>query len=165
MHSKRVKLFLLAGAVTCGMVASRWAATQEMAEAPWHFPAPRHLDRETRAELDARMGRHGETMSRLVKSVVLLDRSRITLLAGRIADEEVWGGGKRSGRLSLPSELAAEETKLSAAARALAVAAAQSPDDQVLAEKFAVVTSTCVTCHSVYLYGEPRRHPLAPPVR
>lgn len=162
MRSKVEKVLVLVGAVVCGLALSRFAATQEGVDTPWHLPTPKHLDRETRAELDARMGQHGETMSRLVKSVVLLDRPRITLLAGRIADEEVWRAGKKGGRLPLPSGLAAEETKLSLAARALASAAAQSPDDQVLAEKFAVVTSTCVTCHSVYLFGEPRRRSIAP---
>lgn len=120
---------------------------------PDHIPSP------TRTELAARMGQHGETMSGLVRAVVLLDRPAIRTLAGRIADEEILaqtGKPRRDRRpLPLPREFPAEQTRLSLAARDLAVAAKEGTDDRALAERFAALTSTCVTCHSVYLHGRP----------
>ena len=127
---------------------------------------PDHLTSETKAELDSRMGQHGETMSNLLRSVVLLDRPRIRVLAGRIADEEVIARTSASmperKPLALPKEFSAEQTKLSVAARELAVAANDGVDDRGLAERFAAVTSTCVTCHSVYLHGRPDPRPFGP---
>jgi hypothetical protein len=111
------------------------------------------------------MSQHGQTMSNLVRAVVLLDRPQVRVLATRIADEEVVaqaGSSKKDrGPLPLPRELFAEQTKLSQAARALALAAAGG-DDRALAERFAAVTGTCVTCHSVYLHGRPDPGPPSP---
>jgi len=126
--------------------------------------APDHVTAETRAELDGRMARHGAVMSNLVRAVVLLDRPTIRVLAGRIADEEVVAHAARSPHapapLSLPREFFVEQTKLANAARDLSVAAADGADDHVLAERFATVTTTCVSCHSSYLHGQPVRDPL-----
>jgi len=111
------------------------------------------------------MGRHGETMSNLVRSVVLLDRPTIRMLSGRIADEETIA---RSGtsvrerrRLLLPPEFFAEQTTLAVAARELAVAA-DTGDDRTLADRFSALTHTCVSCHSVYLHGRPDPRPFGP---
>jgi len=125
------------------------------------LPAPDHVSQETRTELKARMARHGETMSSLVRSVVLLDRPTIRILANRIADEEIvarvgTGGPKRP---PLPPEFFAAQDELSASARQLAVAAKQGGDDRAIADGFAAVTRTCVTCHSAYLHGRPEPSP------
>jgi hypothetical protein len=131
------------------------------AEAPapaQRLPAPDHLSPQLRTELQARMARHGETMSSLVRSVVLLDRPTIRVLAGRIADEEVIaraGGAGETKRPPLPREFFAAQDDLSASARELAAAAKQGGDDKLIAERFAAVTRTCVTCHSAYLHGRP----------
>lgn len=128
---------------------------------------PEHIPSDTRTELTARMGQHGVTMSSLVRAVVLLDRPTIRTLAGRIADEEILaqtGKPRRDRRpLPLPPEFPAEQTRLSLAARDLAVAAKDGGDDRALAERFAALTSACVTCHSVYLHGRPEPGPLGPP--
>ena len=129
------------------------------------LPAPEHVPSETRAEVRARMGRHGETMSNLVRSVVLLDRPTIRGLATRIADEEMIALTDKAirdkRRLNLPQEFFAEQSSLSAAARALA-AAAEAADDAALADQFSALTRTCVGCHSVYLHGRPTPQPPAP---
>jgi hypothetical protein len=134
-----------------------------------HLRAPEHVTPQTRAELEARMSRHGEVMSNLVRAVVLLDRPTIRVLAGRIADEEVIarvGSPPREPKpLPLPREFFTEQTKLATAARALAVATVEGGDDRILAERFAAVTSTCVSCHSVYLHGRPDPHPFGPKQR
>ena len=130
-----------------------------------HLSAPEHVTAETRAELDARMGRHAEVMSNLVRAVVLLDRPTIRVLASRIADEEVIAHTDKSAPerlLNLPPEFLGEQTALATASRALAVSAADRGDDQILAQRFAEVTTTCVGCHSVYLHGRPDPRPFGP---
>jgi hypothetical protein len=115
------------------------------------------VSRETRAEIQARMARHGETMTNLVRSVVLLDRPTIRILAGRIADEEVIArtdAARDQKRPPLPREFFAAQDELSRSARQLALAAKDGGDDKLVAERFAAVTHTCVTCHSAYLHGQ-----------
>ncbi len=112
------------------------------------------------------MSRHGEVMSNLVRAVVLLDRPTTRVLAGRISDEEVIAHSNKSGSarlpLNLPPEFLGEQTALTSAARALALAATDRGDDQLLARRFAELTTTCVGCHSVYLHGRPDPRPFGP---
>jgi hypothetical protein len=135
------------------------SAAGEGPKAASRLRAPEHVTAETRAELDGRMARHGAVMSNLVRAVVLLDRPTIRVLAGRIADEEVVAHAVRSPHapapLSLPKEFFVEQAKLVTAARDLTLAAADGANDSVLAERFATLTSTCVSCHSSYLHGQP----------
>ena len=147
-------------AVAGGLLASRDAGSAGGRHAPARrLPEPEHLTSETRAALTARMGRHGETMSTLVRAVVLLDRPTIRALAGRIADEEVIARASKSVHepppIALPGEFFLQQTKLTVAARDLAAAAAEGSEDRVLAERFGIVTSTCVACHGAYLHDRP----------
>ena len=73
-----------------------------------------------------------------------------------------------SGPLS-PSAQRVQDA-LAAAARQLAAAAVDGGDDKVLAERFAMLTRTCVGCHSTYLHDRPAppadpkgKSPVAPP--
>jgi len=93
-----------------------------------------------------------------------LDRPTIRILAGRIADEEVIarvGAAGASKRPPLPREFFVAQDELSVNARQLAVAAKEGGDDRSIAERFAAVTRTCVTCHSAYLHGRPDAGPAA----
>jgi hypothetical protein len=147
-------------AILVGASLGRAAETPAPAQ---RLPTPDHVSPEMRSEIKGRMARHGETMSSLVRSVVLLDRPTIRILAGRIADEEVIarvGGAGEAKRPPLPREFFAAQDELSASARDLAVAAKQGGDDKLIAERFAAVTRTCVTCHSAYLHGRPDATPL-----
>ena len=56
-------------------------------------------------------------------------------------------------RLALSPALAAEQTQLHSVARQLAAAAVATSDDGELADRFAALTRTCVSCHSVYMHG------------
>jgi hypothetical protein len=101
-------------------------------------------------------------MSNLVRSVVLLDRKTTRVLATRIADEEVIarvGSERETKRPPLPRDFFAAQEELSQSARQLAGAAMAGGDDKILAECFAAVTRTCVTCHSAYLHGRPASEP------
>jgi hypothetical protein len=153
--------------LSCGFGAAVLAAVSGLgaAEAPppaQGLPAPDHVSQQTRSEIKARMARHGETMSNLVRSVVLLDRRTIRVLAGRIADEEIIARTDAKGekkRPLLPPAFFAAQDELSASARQLAIAAKDGGDDKLVAERFAAVTRTCVTCHSAYLHGRPETGP------
>ena len=120
------------------------------------LPNPDHVTPELQAEVKARMARHGETMSTLVRSVVLLDRNTVNVLATRIADEELIARvGSEPKRPPLPRDFFAAQDELSQSARQLAAAAVAGKDDKLLADRFAAVTRTCITCHSAYLHGRP----------
>jgi hypothetical protein len=123
------------------------------------LPAPENLTAATRAEVRGRMARHGNTMSNLVRALVLLDRPTIATLAGRIADEEVVShvedGGSDELKRLLPKEFFVEQDALQSNARELAASAAHGETDSVMADRFATVAKTCVACHSVYLHGRP----------
>jgi hypothetical protein len=157
--------------MACGLgaVVLASAAGLGAAEAPvpaQRLPVPDHVTEQTRSEIKGRMAQHGETMSNLVRSVVLLDRRTIRVLAGRIADEELIARTDSAGqkkRPQLPPAFFATQNELSASARQLAIAAKDGGDDKLVAERFAAVTRTCVTCHSAYLHGRPEPSPAAPP--
>jgi hypothetical protein len=147
--------------VTARAAAPASAAPALTAEARQTLPRPEHISPDARADLKARMGRHGNTMSNLVRALVLLDRPTIRTLAGRIADEEVVArveastpGGKK---LDLPAQYIAEQNRLRTVAQQLAAATLEPERDAdlVLADRFATLAHTCVACHSVYLSARP----------
>ena len=148
------------------LVVTATRAADEPAQVAQRLPAPEHVTAETRAELHARMGRHAESMSNLIRAVVLLDRPTIRALASRIAEEELITRSNKTilerRRLNLPHEFFAEQTALSVAARDLAGAAADGGDDAALADRLSALTRTCVGCHSVYLHGRPAPQPFGP---
>ena len=118
--------------------------------APGQVPSP------ARIKLSARMTRHGKVMEELVRAVVLLDRPRVEALARRIANDESLSVSSSSieerRQRTLPPEVVVEQTRLGDVARRLsAAAAADSGDDDDLATRFAALTRTCVSCHSVFL--------------
>jgi hypothetical protein len=124
-----------------------------------HLAPPENVSATTRAELRARMGRHGNSMSTLVRAVVLLDRPTIGTMAQRIADEELLARAESNGldmwRPLLPKAFFVEQDALRSAASALAQAATRGEPDTVLAQRFGAVTSTCVRCHGAYLHDLP----------
>lgn len=124
-----------------------------------HLLPPENVAASTRAELQGRMGRHGNTMSTLVRAVVLLDRPTISTMAQRIADEELLARADSKGmdpwRPLLPKGFFLEQDALRSSAGALARAAAQGEADSVLADRFGDMTRTCVRCHSAYLHDLP----------
>jgi cytochrome c5 len=159
------RLLLACGLGAVALVTAGGLGAVEAPAPAQRLPAPDHVSPETRSEIQGRMSRHGETMSNLVRSVVLLDRRTIRVLAGRIADEEVIArtdSARKRKRSLLPAAFFAAQEELSANARQLATAAKDGGDDKLLAERFAAVTRTCVTCHSAYLHGRPEAGPVAP---
>ena len=124
-----------------------------------HLMPPEHVAASTRADLRARMSRHGNGVSTLVRAVVLLDRPTITTMAQRLADEELLARDEAQSvdiwRPLLPKAFFAEQNDLRESARNLARAAAQGESDNALADRFATLTRTCVRCHGAYLHELP----------
>jgi cytochrome c556 len=167
-------LVALASAGVMLAVRSTLAAAPAEPRLPRTLPAPEHVSAQARAEIRARMGRHGVTMSSLVQAVVLLDRPSIRALATRIAEEEIAArvaAPTKSGQpLPLSPRFFSELDALRDSAQRLAAAASAPPrtnlqdDDRELGDRFAALAKTCVGCHSAYLRGgfEPEP-PSAPP--
>ena len=153
--SSRVRaltIALIVGAL--GLTAAAVAA--DGPKAPLRrLPTPAKANPSARAAIRDSMARHGNTMSSLMKAVVLLDRTTISTLALRIADEEVVarteGGATEKLRAQLPKAFLDEQDHLRNSARELAKAVSQFETDTELADRFATLARTCVTCHSVYL--------------
>lgn len=130
-----------------------------------HLLPPDNVAATTRADLRARMNRHGNTMSTLVRALVLLDRSTVATMAERIADEELLARAESAGldawRPLLPKEFFVEQSALRTAAHELTQAAAHGEPDGVLADGVGDLTRTCIRCHGAYLHdlatgvGEP----------
>jgi len=124
-----------------------------------HLLPPENVAASTRADLRARMDRHGNSMSTLVRAVVLLDRPTVSAIARRIADEELLARAGSQGldrwRPLLPKEFFIEQDALRSSARELVEAAAQGESDGVLADRFGALTRTCVRCHGAYMHDLP----------
>ncbi len=159
---RRTLLLVSSLAFGCGprMVTPAPPAAAAGGELPNRKPAsdlpPREdLPPEAREMLNARMLRHGEQMTVLMASVVLLDYGVTEMLASALADEPPLGrpapGEKGTLNALLPPAFFTHQDELAIHARALA-AAAKGRDDQRLVEAFAAVAKTCVGCHSVYLH-------------
>jgi len=146
-----------------GLAGLVHAATKPKAPPLEHLLTPEKVAASTRTELRARMERHGNNMSSLVKAVILLDRPTVANLAGRISDEEMIAKADApaiaKSKPLLPKTFFAELDALRAAASELAQAAAHGQNDDVIADKFATVTATCVRCHSSYVHDLPAGAP------
>jgi hypothetical protein len=161
-HSVPKRSFVILVALVVGAaagLAGRSGAASRPKGPLVHLLPPENVAASTRADLRARMSRHGNAMSTLVKAVVLIDRPTITTMAQRIADEELLASAESKDldpwRPLLPKEFFVERDALRTSARDLARAAAQGEPDSVLAERFGALTATCVRCHGSYLHDLP----------
>lgn len=155
-HSNTTRYAALSG-ITLAAIVGLGVAFRQVDAAPLRtrLPAAAYMTAETATEFKSRMSRHGNTMSNLVRAVVLLDRPTIRTLAGRIADEEIVARLGRTSpegkRFRLPPEFFDQQDALRGAAQKLAASATVESDDNALADHFAAVARTCVACHSSYL--------------
>lgn len=153
---------LLAGlwtACATAAPAAKPAAPGAVAEpaAKRELAARSELPMVIRETLSASMERHGEELSYLLVSVVLLDYDGVEQLAQLIADEPKLGrpNPEETGTLNamLPPAFFAHQDQLTERARTLALAAREK-DDAKLVEAFGALAETCVACHSTYLHDE-----------
>lgn len=120
------------------------------------LPAPSYLPQVARVVLRERMGRHGPDAVDLLMSVTLLRHQQAAEAAQRIANEPQLAEPSRADfnalNAALPSRFFVLQKQTQERARELA-AAARAEDDGRVANAFARLTETCVSCHSVYLRG------------
>jgi hypothetical protein len=147
------------GACAANAPAAQPAATpSQTAAAPKRqLPERTELPLVIREALSRSMERHGEELSYLLVSVVLLDYASAEKLAQLIADEPKLGRPHpdETGTLNamLPVAFFEHQDQLTARARDLALAAREK-NDAKLVKAFGALAETCVGCHSTYLHDE-----------
>lgn len=154
---------LLSGVTAaCATTASgaKPAAPAGQAAAPAakrELPARDELPMVIREALSASMARHGEELSFLLVSVVLLDYAAAERLAQLIADEPKLGRPRpdetETLNALLPSSFFVHQDQLVERATALGLAAREK-NDATLGKAFGALAETCVGCHSTYLHDE-----------
>jgi hypothetical protein len=163
LRARSCAALLLSGAVAA--CATTAAGTQQpasggqaVAQAPKReLPERNELPMVIRETLSASMERHGEELSFLLVSVVLLDYADAERLAQLIADEPKLGrphpDEKETLNALLPSSFFVHQDRLTDRATALALAAREK-NDATLGTAFGALAETCVGCHSTYLHDE-----------
>jgi hypothetical protein len=104
--------------------------------------------------LKTKMGRHDAQMKALVARVILLDDDGVARAAGRLFDEPSLARPVAGDELNglLPERFFTLQDELRRRARQLVIAS-ERHDRAAVADEFAALSKTCITCHEVYLRG------------
>jgi len=104
--------------------------------------------------LKTKMGQHDLQMKELMTRVILLDDDGVARAAGAIFDEPSLARPILGDELNqlLPERFFVLQDDLRNRARLLVVASSHH-DRAAMAEEFAALSRSCVTCHDVYLRG------------
>jgi hypothetical protein len=150
--TKRVTIagsVILATVVGLGLFLRPRPMAQERLAEPASIPAI------ARQVLRTKMARHEVQMRTLVSRVVMLDDDGIARAAGAIFDEPALARPLTGDELNglMPKQFFALQDELKARARRL-VAASISRDHAAMADEFAALAKSCVSCHEIYLHGE-----------
>jgi hypothetical protein len=147
-----------AGCRTTNVASTGRAGETNAPRAARRLPPPRHLPELARPLLATRMAHHADDMEELVLSVILLEREVVATAAAAIASEPGLARplprDTTSLNAMLPERFFVHQEELKRGARQLA-GDARAGDDETLAATFGQLVSTCVRCHSAYLYAEP----------
>jgi cytochrome c556 len=142
---------------TIALAAGLFAALQARA-APvrGHLAEPQYLPEAARALLHTRMQHHGESMTELLSTVVLLDYEGTQRSAREIVEEPRLARPTTMDATQLNSRLperffALQDQLHMRAAQLEATATAHDPAR--LASAYGQLAETCVACHAVYLSG------------
>jgi len=148
---------ILATAIGLGLFLRPRPTAQE------HLAAPASIPEMARQALRTKMARHEVQMRTLVSRVVMLDDDGIARAAGEIFDEPSLARPVAGDQLNslLPARFFALQDELKARARQL-VAASTLGDHAAMADEFAALAKSCVSCHDVYLHGDRRTAEVRP---
>ncbi len=140
---------ILATAIGLGVFLRPKPTAQE------HLADPAAIPVMARQALRTKMVRHEVQMRTLVSRVVMLDDDGVARAAGEIFDEPTLARPVAGDQLNdlLPTRFFALQDELKARARRL-VAASTSRDHAAMADEFAALAKSCVSCHEVYLHGD-----------
>lgn len=116
------------------------------------LPEPASLPPAARQVIKSKMGRHDTQMRRLISAVIVLDDDDVARVAGEIFDEPALARPVAGDELNgmLPERFFVLQDDLRSRARALVIAT-QQRNRAALADEFAALTKSCVTCHDAYL--------------
>jgi hypothetical protein len=125
----------------------RQAAKEELARPATIPPAMLSI-------LKTKMGRHDLQMKTLMDRVILLDDDGVARAAGEIFDEPSLARPLQGDELNgmLPERFFVLQDDLRKRARQLVIASDRH-DRVAVADEFAALSKTCITCHEVYLRG------------
>jgi hypothetical protein len=120
-----------------------------------HLATPASIPAMARQALRTKMARHEIQMRTLVSRVVMLDDDGVARAAGEIFDEPALARPLAGDELNgmLPARFFVLQDELKARARRL-VATSTSRDHAAMADEFAALAKSCVSCHEVYLHGD-----------
>jgi hypothetical protein len=121
-----------------------------------HLPPPAQLSPAVRSLLHDRMARHGNTMTDLVQSVILLDYDKAARLAREIAEEPRLARPLTKDASELNAQLPDRFFELQDALHTRAshlAEIARTRNGAELAPAFGQLAETCVSCHRVYEIG------------
>lgn len=109
-----------------------------------------------RQVVKSKMSRHDVQMRALMTRVVLLDDDGVARAAGEIFDEPALARPVAGDELNglLPERFFVLQDELRAQARRLVVASGKH-DREAVANEFAALAKSCVSCHQVFLHGDP----------
>lgn len=140
---------ILATAVGLGLFLRPTPTARERLAAPASIPAI------ARQILRTKMVRHDAQMRTLFSRVVMLDDDGVARAAGEIFDEPALARPVAGDELNglLPSRFFALQDELKSRSRRL-VAASVAHDHAAMADEFAALAKSCVSCHQVYLHGD-----------
>jgi hypothetical protein len=143
---------LLASAVGLAfLLRSKPIARDELPASPPMPPAARQVVR-------SKMERHEAQMKALVSRVVLLDDDGVARVAGEIFDEPAIARPVVGDELNglIPARFFVLQDDLRARARQLVIASG-SHDHEAIANEFAAIAKSCVSCHQVFARGDGER--------
>jgi hypothetical protein len=128
-----------------GVRLHRWSVQHELpTETPRILLPPALL-----AELRPNMQRHGRTMQALTDAVIALDNQRVVQMAQSLLADPDLARPLTAPLGSLPPSFTELEDALQTHTRALLVAA-ESRDDDAVAQRHAELAVTCARCHSLF---------------
>ena len=149
------KTLTIAGSVLVATAVGLGLLLQPRQTGQDHLAAPASIPAMARQALRTKMVRHGVQMEALVSRVVMLDDDGVARAAGAIFDEPSLARPVAGDQLNnlLPTRFFALQDEVKARARRL-VAASTSRDHAAMADEFAALAKSCVSCHEVYLHGD-----------
>ena len=143
---------LIGSVVVAGVVATLLFLRPRPTAHESPLPQPASLPPAARQVLKAKMGRHDTQMRRLLAAVIVFDDDVVARVAGEMFDEPALARPVTGDELNglLPERFFVLQDDLRSRARALVIAT-QQRNRAVVADEFAALTRSCVSCHDVYL--------------
>lgn len=119
------------------------------------LPASASIPPAARQVVRSKMARHEAQMKALVSRVVLLDDDGVARVAGEIFDEPALARPIKGDELNglIPERFFRLQDELRERARQLVIASS-GHNHEAIANEFAAIAKSCISCHQVFVHGE-----------